>query len=498
MSMRTDGVTFAEDEAPDFSYTGEVTKAYVDENTGLRYIVGAATGIKEDRDGERVSKRAIAKMLDQINKGGVVVTGSHQQDWMTTFGKTVAGELDPETDQMMVKTELPPEGVDPIADKAWTEVNKRPLGWSIGGKLRGAYHELTEVGKKRKVLDAIDLRHLMLTENPSSTETFAQAVAKTFTGEPADDAFVDETVAKDTTGSWTPGGGGNSGQDSETGGKRNAGSKKKPRKGMNVDDDGSEGDEEKDELEDDDDEGTVEPAERHMSCPQCGHEFAADIPVDMTPEEREQADERKDALEDHVPGDKFGAGDEDKDNGDGDGEEPNADGGKPEDDDDQEEEKKPPKGKSTSKTKEAPVDLEKRMNDLEATVAKIARGESPETPEKETPAAEVEKTAGEGIDKDVLRLVAVATGEVDDRVEKTRQELSEGFEILGKALMEVREAVGQLPTGRKSVSHAQVLKSGKEGGSDADTVEKAIEELGEDASPTDILKAMNRVTYGIQ
>lgn len=460
---RTDGVVLSKD----FEYVGEIVKSYVDEATGKRYIVGAASGLEEDRDGERVSKRAISGMVNAVGSGQVKLTGSHEQNWLTEIGDAVEAHIDPETDQFMVKTELPPEGVDAIADKAWTETHRRKMGFSIGGKLRAAHHELTDLGKKRKVLDSIDLRHLCLTDKPAYSHSFANAVAKTFTSEPADDAFVDEDVAKDVTGSWVPGGGGNSGQDSETGGKRNAGTKKPGGKGMNVDGDG------KDEPEEDDDEETVEPTDRRLSCPQCGHEFAADIPVDMTPEERQEQDKRKNELEDSTPGDSSGKPDDAEEAKPGDT--PNND------DEDEDGKEKPPK---TEKSQEATMDLEKRVKDLEALVAKQAD-------EKDEPTADqVAKT--EGVDESVMKVVALATGEVDDKLEKTRTELSEGFELLGKAVMEIREAVGNLPTGRKST--ARVLKSGRE-----DEPEETIEEQVEKTeSPVEALKLLNKATYGIQ
>lgn len=479
-TKRTDAVELDKD----FTYVGEIVKSYVDEATGKRYIVGAATGLEEDQDGERVSKRAIAGMLNTISAGGVKVTGgSHEQNWLNEIGDVVEGHIDPETDQLMVKTELPPEGADPIADKAWTETHKRKMAWSVGGKLRAAYHELTDTGKKRKVLDVVDLRHLCLTDKPAYQHSFAHAVAKTFDADPADTEFKDEDIAKDVTGSWSPGGGGNSGQDSETGGKRNAGTKKPGGKGMSVDDDG------KDKPEDDDDENTVEPAERHMSCPQCGHEFAADIPVDMTPEERQDQDRRKDELEDSVPGDGSGGGSKNDDEPDG------ASPNNQQDDDDEDGKKKKPFG-SAKKSEEATMDLEKRIKDLEDLVAKqadeLSRKGAAEFANGKIGDDVLKTATDEGVDPGVVKVIALATGSVDTKIEKTREELSEGFGLLGKAVMEIREVIGSLPQGRKST--ARVLKSGRE-----DDAEESVEERVEKAeSPVEALKILNEHTYGIK
>lgn len=442
-----------------FEYVGEIVKSYVDPETGKRYIVGAASGLEEDKDGERVSKRAISAMVNAVGQGVVkVVAGTHEQNWLTEIGDATEAHIDPETDQLMVKTELPPEGVDPIADKAWAETHKRKMGWSIGGKLRAAYHELTDTGKKRKVLDAIDLRHLCLTDKPAYPHSFAHAVAKTWDGEePSDEEFTEQVEKDTTTGSWVSGQDGNSGQDSQTG-TRNAGMRKKGAKGPDVQDEES-----KDNEEEDDDEKSLEPSERHLSCPQCGHEFAADIPVDMTPEERSDQEKRKQELEDKTPGE----GDKDNNT-----------------DDDEDDEKKPP----AKKSEEAEMDLEKRIKDLEALVAKQA-GEGEKEPEQ-TP-EEVAKA--EGVDQSVLKVVALATGDLDERLEKTRAELAEGFQLLGKAVMEIREAVGHLPTGRKSV--ARVLPPATGHDVEKTDVEKELENA---ETAVDALKILNAETYGIR
>lgn len=436
--LRTPNVTVGKD----FEFVGSVTKAFVDSATGERHIRGVASGIAIDRDGERVSKRAISSMEKQIASGEVKFTAGHSNDWLHEMGDVVAAEVDKETDELIIDAKLPPEGIDPIADKGWGVVNKESVGFSIGGKLESAYHELNTLGKKTKVLDAIRLNHICLTKKPSYSQSFAEAVAKTFDGpEPDESEFtLDEDLSKDTTtGSWVSGGGGNSGQDSQTGSQRNAGTKKKGAKSPNVQD------EKKSDNEDDDDEKSLDEASRHLSCPNCGHEFGAEIPVDMTPEEREKQD--KEAAQADNRNDRS--------------------------------------GKATSKSEEATMDLEKRVKELEDLVAKQA------TEDAKEPAETVAKA--EGVDENVLKVIALATGDQADLIEKTRTEMSEGLEIVGKAIMEVREALGNLPTGRKSVARILPATVGH------DSVEKTTEDevIEKSEDPVEVIKALNAKTYGI-
>lgn len=426
----------------DFEFVGSVTKAFVDPGTGERHIRGVASGISIDRDGERVSKRAISSMEKQIASGEVKFTAGHSNDWLHEMGDVVAAEVDKETDELIIDAKLPPEGIDPIADKGWGVVNKESVGFSIGGKLESAYHELNTLGKKTKVLDAIRLNHICLTKKPSYSQSFAEAVAKTFDGPEPDESEFTEILEKDVTGSWVSEGGGNSGQDSQTGGKRNAGTKKKGAKSPNVQD------EKQSDNQDDDDEKTLDEASRHLSCPNCGHEFGAEIPVDMTPEEREKQDKEAEQADNRNDS----------------------------------------SGKATSKSEEATMDLEKRVKELEDLVAKQA------TEDAKDPEETVETVAkAEGVDESVLKVVALATGDQAELIEKTRTEMSEGLEIVGKAIMEVREALGNLPTGRKSVARVLPSATGHEG------VEKTVEDetIEKSDSPVEVLKALNAKTYGI-
>jgi hypothetical protein len=439
----------------EFTVDIPVTKAYVDTRTGERHIVGVATGVAEDRDGERVSKNAIVGMGRTIEQGGVKVTSSHQQDWMTEIGDVVKYDYDAESDEMIVDGVLPPEGEDPIADKAWKTANKpgRALGWSIGGKLLKSYFERNELGKRRKVLDAIDLRHVMLTEHPAYQNSFAQAVAKTWDGEePADDAFTENTeVEKATTGSWASGdsdsGGGNVGRDSVGSGQRNAGTSKPGTKRMNTEDDGTD--------EDKSDQDLPEAKnERHLACPNCGHEFAADLPVD--PDERQVDDTN--------------TNDQDEDQDD------------------------------TGKSKETP--LMTKLADTLADIRALAEGaivNKTETEPTEPAAAtettetDVAKTATEATD--VEKMLAASHQATNERINSIESTVGEALELVAKSHKAIMDRFDALPQGRKST--ARVLPPTT--GHDASTVEKTFEERIEEAPDlTSALKIANERMYGVR
>lgn len=423
----------------DFNVAIPITKSYVD-NKGARHLIGVATGVAEDRDGERCSVSCVKGMGRDIEKGGIKVTSAHQQDWMTEIGDVRKGTYDPETDELSIEAVLPAEGVDPIADKAWKVANNEKVGWSIGGKLVSHFYERNEVGKRRKVLDAIQLRHIALTKNPSYAQSFATAVAKTYTGDdPADDEFTLEgEVEKDmATGSWvngsSDGGGGNVGRDSVGSGKRNAGSRKPGQKGMRTEDTSD------DDSDTDGDDGKDLPKaknERHLACPNCGHEFAADLPVD--PDEQQLDDEN--------------------------------------DDEDQDEST----GKSVTTTTETAL-MQSLQETLDALKAKIES-------DGVTKTADPEPTADEAGVSDVEKMVAASHQLTEARFEALEGKTGEGFELVAKALKDLTEKVADLPLGRKSQAYRVPPTTGHADGD----VEKSTDQLVDEApDAVSALKVMN-------
>lgn len=435
----------------DFEFTGEITKSYVDAETGKRYIVGAASGLEEDREGERVSKRAINGMVNGVRQDQVaLVGGTHEQNWLTEIGRAVEAHIDPETDQFMVKTELPPEGADPIADKAWSETHKRKMGFSIGGKLQSAFYELTDVGKKRKVLDSIRLKHLCLTDKPAYQHGFAQAVAKTFDGPEPEEAEFEEReepeVEKDlTTGGWSAEGGRNSGNDSKGSGERNNGPRGSKAKSPDVQDDKS--------AENDDNDTPLEDAGRHLACPNCGHEFAAELPVDMSPQEREKQDASKDDPQ-----------------------------------------------KSTEATI---MDLTKTVDELKALVAKhlseTPEGEEASTEPEPAETSETPVAKTEEVDTpDVLKMVAASHAEHEERFARIEKTMGEALGLIADNLQTIKGQLAATPVGRKSIARVLPASVGERAQLTGDGEVGKTHDPDEPRSAKDALKDLNERAYGIR
>jgi hypothetical protein len=419
----------------DFEVAGEVTKTWVSPS-GKRYIRGVASGVEEDRDGERCSVSCIKGMVTQINAGGIALTAGHDQDWLTEFGAVAKGDYDSQTGELLIECELPAAGEDPVADKAWKRTARGGVGFSVGGKLRSAFFERsTDTGKRRKVLDDIGLKHICLTQKPAYSVSFAETVGKTFEDEPPDDDFtieVDPNVEKDTTGSWVGGGGGNSGGDSVGSGPRNAG-ERKGAKGPSVD---PTRDDEDDEDADDDNQLPKAKDERHLACPHCGHEFAADLPVSPSEQPEEDNEDEHDTNT--------------SDN---------------------------PKNTASKTTQEIDMPLKDTLDVLKGMV---------ENHERPAEVAKTEPETAPDVYTDVEKMVAVAYDHFTEREDAVEKTIGEGFELIASALRDVNKRIDEIPAGRKSV--ARQLPSSV-GHTDTE-VEKATEIQDEDDAVT-ALKKMN-------
>lgn len=476
---RTASITLDED----FTHDCHVSKAWQDPRTGERMIRGVASGVLEDRDGERVSARAIQKMATQPTGGGAIkLTASHQQDWATEFGDVVTLAHDREHDELVIDAKLPPAGVDPIADKAWRAmtVEGKQLGFSIGGKLRKAYFELIDTAKgpdgrprRRKVLDDILLKHVALTEKPSYRQSFAEAVAKSYTGPDADGLevyeFDDVPVGKakpdedEPVDDQDPAPAPDPAADAPADPAPAAATAEAPAPG---DPDGDAADPTAPDPQDADGDGDVSDAEanqdlpkatRHLACPHCGHEFAADLP------------------------------------GDDPSTDPSTDTTNPDDD-------------AQARKSHQETDMDPMQETIEKIRAladdAVAKTEPDSDTEPEAPevveAPEVGKTADaedEPMD-DVLKLVAASHRHSEARIEKLAAETNAAIGEVNKAVTALAEALLRRPQGRQSKAavlphHGEVEKSATE----SDDVQKRIDDAPD---LTSALKVLNEQTYGIR
>ena len=126
----------------------EVIKSYdLDEGcvafeyNGEKYVSGTVSGLKEDRDGERMSEKACNSIIKALNSGRIPFYSNHGRDeygnkvyrWQDCMGKWVAGFWD--DTHTHVKGIVRLNKHHPDSEKYYNYIkSKMPIGFSIGGK----------------------------------------------------------------------------------------------------------------------------------------------------------------------------------------------------------------------------------------------------------------------------------------------------------------------------------------------------------------------------
>jgi len=118
-----------------------------EEGNKERYIEVPISGLKEDRDGEKMSEQAINKMIDGL-KGGVMLhtdhgDGGHNYSWKNITGVSVDGWK--EDNLLIAKFRLNKAHPDHTLLWNYVHFEKMPVGFSIGAKpLKSHYEDIEE------------------------------------------------------------------------------------------------------------------------------------------------------------------------------------------------------------------------------------------------------------------------------------------------------------------------------------------------------------------
>jgi len=117
-----------------------------EEGTKERYIEVPISGLKEDRDGEKMSQTAINKMIDSLKKG-IVLHSDHgkgpiEYSWKDIQGVSVDGWQN--NDLLIAKFRL--NKSHPDHELLWNYIHKEkmPVGFSIGARPKQAHYEKIE------------------------------------------------------------------------------------------------------------------------------------------------------------------------------------------------------------------------------------------------------------------------------------------------------------------------------------------------------------------
>lgn len=136
------------------------------------FLTGVASTTGIDKQNESMSKAALESMVSTT--GIIPIVTSHNAEAKDTIGEIVSHSIDAEG-RYVIKARL--EESDPEAMKMWNLINKgHKLGFSVGGRVLSSKPSFNKAVKR--VIDKVELDHIMLTRRPVNPETYAVALTK--------------------------------------------------------------------------------------------------------------------------------------------------------------------------------------------------------------------------------------------------------------------------------------------------------------------------------
>lgn len=182
------GLEFATAKSCDFDFGTDVIKTYEEE--GDLYLIGEASGLEKDRDGERMELGTLQKMAKDIADGyidefgnlkPVVLKNTHLRDGITTEIGELTDAWVNENQRLAVKAKLYKENPDAKWLHVATTEKGKKFGLSIEGKAWETAGEYDPITKSRgTVLKDVFLRGIAVTSQPSWTKSWFQTIQKSF------------------------------------------------------------------------------------------------------------------------------------------------------------------------------------------------------------------------------------------------------------------------------------------------------------------------------
>lgn len=151
-------------------------------NAGDSMLTGVASTTSIDRDGERMSDKALQMMVEDIKAVGVNLFGNHSHEWENTLGVIKNARLN-SANQVEVDITLDDATTNPkipaLLNKLKRGIN---LGLSVGGNVESTKEEYSKtLGRKVKVLDKVHIYEISVVGIPSNADSFLtipSAIAK--------------------------------------------------------------------------------------------------------------------------------------------------------------------------------------------------------------------------------------------------------------------------------------------------------------------------------
>jgi len=144
-------------------------------------LIGVASALSVDRDGEKMSDNALEDMRRGILERGVNLFGNHEHQWENTLGAIHDCEI--VDHKLIVKPTLDDPNTNTKIPMLLNKLAKGiMIGLSVGGNTTKEFYEYDKsVGKKVKVIDGVNLYEISVVGIPSNADSYlslGQAIAK--------------------------------------------------------------------------------------------------------------------------------------------------------------------------------------------------------------------------------------------------------------------------------------------------------------------------------
>lgn len=157
-----------------FAFSVPITKAF--EEDGERYFEGVGSDTRVDKQRQRLSDAAIAKIAGQALEKQIGVKAEHRGRWTDEFAYVVATEVLPDN-SFFFRARM--ERGHPEGEVVWGKLQAgKKLGASIEGRLIAAHLEEGEDGGPVEVIDDLEIDALVITPRPANPRTWVAAVTK--------------------------------------------------------------------------------------------------------------------------------------------------------------------------------------------------------------------------------------------------------------------------------------------------------------------------------
>jgi len=136
------------------------------------FLSGVASTTGTDKQNEAMSPNALKSMVE--TEGIIPIVTSHNAEAKDVIGEVVSHSID-DQGRYVIKARLEEDSDD--ATRMFKLVQKgHKMGFSVGGRVLSASPGLNKSVKR--VIDRVELDHIMLTRRPVNPQTFATAITK--------------------------------------------------------------------------------------------------------------------------------------------------------------------------------------------------------------------------------------------------------------------------------------------------------------------------------